>query len=261
MKEKNNFLGLYVSYYLARFNENAYAKLGYGNQRDTHKEIGKILDVKPATIKNWRDEFDPLFGHRAGWYQRPMSKSRLAVANALAELDESSIFELVKDILLNGHHIVNPEMAQLENIVSSSEIAMRENAVYVPRSITGTDAEEYFLTQFHAGNTDFEGKIEDCRSLGCGYDFKITFNTTTKYIEVKGRSGAEGGLLFTNKEWDVAKDKGDDFYLCLVSEVARTPKVQILQNPASFFEAEKYVYTTIQVSWTVSQKKISETFR
>lgn len=261
MAEKNNFIGLYVSYYLARFNEEAYAKLGYGSQRDTHIMIGELLNVKPSTVQNWRDEFDPLFGHRAGWYQRPLSKSRLAVANALADLDESTIYELVKDILSKSHQSGDPEIKQLENIVSDGDVKLKKDGVYVPRGITGRAAEEFFITQFTAGKLPFEGILKDCRDLGIGYDFSIESKIKTVYIEVKGRDGEEGGLLFTNKEWKVAKRIGDDYYLCLISNVSAVPQVQILQNPAARIGAEKYVYTTIQVSWTVSQKILNEAFR
>jgi hypothetical protein len=261
MKEKNNFIGLYVSYYLARFNEEAYVKLGYGSQRDTHINVGEILNVKPATIKNWRDEFDPFFGHRAGWYQRPMSKSRLAVVNALANLDESTVYELVKDILSKSHQPEDPEIKQLENIVSDGDVKSRRNAVYVPRGITGRAAEEFFIDQFTTGNLPFKGKLKDCRDLGTGYDFSIESKTKITYVEVKGRESDTGGLLFTNKEWEFAKSTGDDYYLCLVSNISGSPQIQLLQNPAAYIEAEKYVYTTIQVSWTVSQKIINKAFR
>lgn len=261
MKEKNNFIGLYVSYYLSRFNELAYSKLGYGNQRDTHDKIGGLLHVKPATVKNWRDEFDPLFGHRAGWYQRPLSRSRLAVANALADLDESGVYELVKDILLKFNHSDDPEMRQLKSILADAETGSNRTVVYVPRGITGRSAEEFFLQQFKMGNIPFKGKLKDCRELGVGYDFEIESNELRLYVEVKGRDKESGGVLFTNKEWEHAKKMGENYYLCLVSNVSDNPLIQILQNPASNLNAEKYVYTAIQINWNITNKIISEAFR
>lgn len=261
MGEKNNFIGLYVSYYLARFNDEAYSKLGYGSQRDTHINVGEILGVKPATIKNWRDEFDPLFGHRAGWYQIPMSKSRLAIANALAALDESTVYELVKDILSKDDQSDDSELKQLESIVSDSDVISKRDVVYVSRGVTGRAAEEYFIDQFTSGNLPFEGMLKDCRDLGIGYDFLIESKIKTIYIEIKGRDVLEGGLLFTNKEWEVAKRIGEDYYLCLILNISAVPQIQILQNPSLRIGFEKYMYTTIQVSWTVSQKTINEAFR
>lgn len=77
--EESHKLGLYVSYYLSRFDKQAYEARGFGNQKQTHDHIGKLLDVKPATVKNWRDEFDPIHDARAGWYQRSMNPSRVSV--------------------------------------------------------------------------------------------------------------------------------------------------------------------------------------
>ncbi len=63
--EANHKLGLFVSYYLSRFDEEASKYLAYGNQLETHTRIGELLYINPHTVKNWRDEFDPLFEHRA----------------------------------------------------------------------------------------------------------------------------------------------------------------------------------------------------
>jgi len=93
--EDNHKLGLYVSYYLSRFDDEAYQNLGFGKQLETHNKIGELLSVNSHTVKNWRDEFDPLFGHRADWYQRPMIPSRLNVSQALELLDEFNARNIV----------------------------------------------------------------------------------------------------------------------------------------------------------------------
>ena len=64
--ENNHKLGLYVSYYLSRFDKEAYQNLGYGKQVPTHKKIGELLEINFHTIRNWRDQFDPLHGHKLG---------------------------------------------------------------------------------------------------------------------------------------------------------------------------------------------------
>lgn len=97
--DSNHKLGLLVAYYLSRFDKEAYKNLEYGSQFETHRIIGELLAVNPHTIKNWRYEFDPLHGHRVGWYQRPMNRSRIAVVQALQHLNETEIREVVTDIL------------------------------------------------------------------------------------------------------------------------------------------------------------------
>src|SRR5690606_27570219 len=185
----------------------------------------------------------------AGWHQRPMSKSRLTVANALADLDESGVYKLVKNILSTHGRLEDPEIKLLENLVSDGDMKSKRDVIYVPRGITGRAAEEFFIDQFTAGKLPFEGKLKDCRDLGVGYDFLIESKNKTFYVEIKGREGDMGGLLFTNKEWELATSIGDDYYICMISNVSNSPNIQILQNPAANIKAEQYIYTTIQVSW------------
>ena len=237
--EENQKLGLYVSYYLSRFNKVAYEKLGYGNMSNTHNKIGELLSVPPNTIRNWRDEFDPLFGHRAGWYQRPMTQSRLRVVKALEELDEISVRAIVLDILKEKTGASEYETKQLISIVSENEPSY-EIGKFVLRAPTGK----------------FSGKLIDCRDYGCGYDFRIE-GPETVYIEVKGLSGESGGVLFTNKEWQVANDINNFYYLCIIKNIESQPTVLFINNPASKLKPYKYIHTAIQVSWSVSKEQLN----
>lgn len=253
--EHNHKLGLYVSYYLARFSKTAYANLGYGNMFKSHEEIGKLLSIPSNTIRNWRDEFDPLFGHRAGWYQRPMTQSRLRVVEALEELDEISIRGIVLDIL-KGNTLKNEyEIEQLISIVSEKEPSF-ETGKFILRGPTGKLAEDFFIKSFNNKETHFLGKLIDCRDYGCGYDFRVE-GSETVYIEVKGLSGESGGVLFTNKEWQVANDKGSLYYLCIIKSIESQPMLHIINNPAEKLNPNKNIHTAIQVSWSVSEKELN----
>lgn len=253
--EHNYKLGLYVSYYLARFNDIAYQNLGFGNMKETHIKIGKILSVPSNTVKNWRDEFDPLFGYRVGWYQRPMTQSRLRVVEALEELDEISIRAIVFDIL-KGKTLKNEyETEQLISIVSEKELSF-ETGKFILRGPTGKFAEDFFINSFNNNETPFLGKLIDCRDYGCGYDFKVE-GSETVYIEVKGLSGDSGGVLFTNKEWQVANDKRNLYYLCIIKSIESQPVLHIINNPSEKLDANKNIHTVIQVSWSVSEKELN----
>lgn len=253
--ENNHKLGLYVAYYLARFNEIAYQNLGFGNMLQTHNVIGQILSVPPNTVKNWRDEFDPLFGHRVGWYQRPMTQSRIRVVEALKDLDEISVRAIVRDILNGNSQTKEYETEQLVQIVSDKEPDF-ETGRFILRGPTGKSAEEYFINQFNENKTPFNGKLIDCRDFGCGYDFKIE-GLKVNYIEVKGLATEKGGILFTNKEWQKANDAGDDYFVCLVKNIDNNPEIKYIKNPAEKFNPEKSVHTVIQVNWCVSEKELN----
>lgn len=253
--ENNHKLGLYVAYYLARFSKTAYENLGFGNMYISHQKIGEILSVPANTVRNWRDEFDPLFGHRAGWYQRPMTQSRIRVVEALKDLDEISVRAIVLDILNRNAQSKEYETEQLIHIVSDKEPDFETNK-FILRGPTGKAAEEYFINQFNEGKTPFTGKLIDCRDFGCGYDFKIE-RSEIIYVEVKGLAGEKGGILFTNKEWQVANDFGKAYILCLVKNVEDKPEIKFINNPAQVFNPEKNIHTVIQVSWTVSEKELN----
>ena len=75
--ERSHVLGMVCGYYLSRFDVAAYQRLGHGSQRATHDALAAALDVQSASIKNWRDEFDPVHDNdRQGWHRREMAPSR-----------------------------------------------------------------------------------------------------------------------------------------------------------------------------------------
>ena len=72
--KSNHTLALVIAYFLSKYDELAYASLGYSSKVATHDEIGRLLDVQASSVRNMRDEFDPVHDNpRVGWYQRKMA--------------------------------------------------------------------------------------------------------------------------------------------------------------------------------------------
>ena len=91
---------LLIAYYLSRTNYDGLNALGYKSFSEAFIELSKILNQKKNTIKNMRDEFDPLFDNgRKGWYQRPLSKSRKEVYDKYQPLGLYDLTEIVKSVL------------------------------------------------------------------------------------------------------------------------------------------------------------------
>ncbi len=252
---ENHKLALYVSYYLARFDKTAYEKLNFGNQSQTHQKIGDLLSVKPSSVQNWRDEFDPLFGHRAGWYQRPLSPSRVHVANALSNLSEQEVFLIVKNIL-DGQKSDTVNLKALTELVDDTTDT--NDTRFILRAPTGKKAEEYFISYFEANNKPHKGNLVDTRELGCGYDFEIANGENKYFIEVKGLSKQSGGILLTDKEWEIAKNTGNNYYIALVSNLEEKPQVEFIKNPYKCLSPKENIIKTIQVNWSVSAKQLKE---
>ena len=68
-REKAIISGLYLS----KFDKEGLHHLGFDSFTEAFNVIGLALNVKPASIKNYRDEFDPKFpNERRGWHKRAM---------------------------------------------------------------------------------------------------------------------------------------------------------------------------------------------
>ena len=91
---------LIIAYYLSRMDITGVKELGYSNFSVAFKELGELLGRKPATIKNMRDEFDPYFDNpRAGWYQRPLRKSRQIIFNKYSTVSDEELTSVIQRII------------------------------------------------------------------------------------------------------------------------------------------------------------------
>src|SRR5690554_3028655 len=219
----NNEQAIIVSYYLSRFNDEAIENLGFNTWKDAFEVLSERLKVNKHTIKNWRDEFDPFHGHRVGWYQRQPRKTISNIISQFGQLEEYDIRQIVEEIL-NGNEIDLPD-------INNSELEDISNSIFILRGPTGRKAEQYFIEYHRKNNLPIGGKLTDTRDLGCGYDFEITAETTQHFIEVKGLVGNTGGILFTNKEWETAKQKRENYTICVVSNINESPEISFINDP------------------------------
>lgn len=248
MKESHN-LSLIVAYYLSKFNDSAYATLGFGTKTETHRQIGKILNVKSATVKNMRDEFDPLHeNERAGWYQRELRPSRQKTVEAFQNLQEEEIRDLVLEILENKNLMNNEVFMPFFDSLNEE----KTEPIFIPREITGRSAEKAFVNFFALNQLPLKGLLIDKRDHGCGYDYEIIGEKNSAFVEVKGLQGEKGEISFSSKEWDVAQKIGNNYYLVIVKSVSMSPTIEIVQNPASKLNPKKYIFSTVQIKWNVA---------
>ena len=260
MKPENE-LAMVVAFYLSKFGEEGLEKLGYRSYRQAFIEIGRSLNVKPNSVKNWRDEFDPYYDNkRKGWYQRGLRPSRQKVMLAFDDLSESALRAVILDIIA-------PEMrpkikAELQPTLGEvreweEKKKKRENVEYTPRGPTGRMAEEFFVSKFTAGLTPFEGVLKDRRDEGVGFDFEIVTGVDRTLVEIKGIAKHMGGITFTDKEWRVANETQNDYFLGLVVQVFESPKLGFMQNPAQSFTPTYYIHTTVTVNWGVNANQVA----
>jgi hypothetical protein len=245
---KNKEQAIVVSYYLSRFNDDAVNNLGYKTWKDAFDDLSDKLQINKHTIKNWRDEFDPFHGHRAGWHQRQPRKTISNIISQFEQLEEFDIRQIAVEII-NGNKIDLPEINNSENEVIT-------NPIFILRGPTGKKAEQFFIEYHRLNNLPVAGELIDSRDLGCGYDFEIKSKSYQHFIEVKGLASNIGGLLFTNKEWETAKRERSRYTVCIVSNINDSPEISFINDPFSKLNPKKNIIQTVQVQWSVSNNEL-----
>ncbi len=247
-------LALIVGFYLSKYDTVALKRLGYATFKEAYADIGAKFGVKPGSVKNKRDDFDPLFSNsRAGWYQRELGPSRLKTLHLLNELSFDALTGFVTDLIRDAEYRQSPEV---KDVLEALKREHHGNRQFTPRGATGRMAEELFLEWFREERTPFAGSIEDRRDDGCGYDFLIRDGAVDRYVEVKGVADSEGGVLLTDKEWQVAQ-RNVNYNLAIFMNLRETPTLRLISNPASSLAPRRTVNLTVRVSWQVSAKELT----
>src|SRR5882672_3566570 len=95
-REKLILVGLYLS----KYDSIGLKKLGFGSFVEAFNVFGYAMKARPASIKNYRDEFDPLFpNRRKGWHKRPIRDYCVSVFEEYKGLDLESFAGLIKSFV------------------------------------------------------------------------------------------------------------------------------------------------------------------
>ncbi|MBC8550604.1 MAG: DUF3883 domain-containing protein [Candidatus Brocadiales bacterium] len=258
MKE-NYAQALIVAYYLSKFDKVAYEELGFNSLTTTHVEIGRLLGVNPNSVKNMRDEFDPLHENpRAGWYQRQLRPSRAKVVEAFQDLSRLEMRDIVLEIITNPDFKNSDDFDDIVAPIINRGGNKKGKSLFISRGPTGRKAEEYFQKYHKKYGVPKPGILKDTRDDGCGYDFSIGEEAEAVQVEVKGLDGESGGISFTSKEWDIARKNRDSYYLVIVRNVSTKPEVQIIRDPYKVLSPKKSIFITTQIRWNVPEKSLPE---
>jgi hypothetical protein len=246
-------LALVAAFFLSKFDTLGLKRLGYATFNEAYANIGQQLGVKPQSVKNKRDDFDPFFSNsRAGWYQRDLGPSRLKTMHMLDDLSFDALAEFVTDLIKDPAYRESPEVL---DILEALRRERRANRRFIPRGATGRMAEELFIEWFEDRKTPFRGIIIDRREDGCGYDFLINDRNVERFVEVKGVADQEGSVLFTDKEWQTAQ-YNDKYYLALFTDISNTPKLHVFTNPSLLFVPRRTTNLSVRIGWQLSATQL-----
>jgi hypothetical protein len=242
-REKLILVGLYLS----KYDSLGLRKLGFDSFVEAFNVVGYAMGARPASIKNYRDEFDPLFpNRRKGWHKRPIRAYCLKVFEEYKSLDLESFTGLVKSFVGDDDNVWSEVQGKEEDDSESR---------FAKRLITGLAAERYFESA-QPNVPEFTGYVvENTTRLGCGYDFRLWTETHKDFlvVEVKGLKERMGSLSLTPKEHEVATALRDRFFLFVVKNFQESPYHEIFQDPLSGrLRFRKNERVMIHVSWVAS---------
>jgi hypothetical protein len=234
--------------FLSKYDSLGLKKLGFETFIEAFNVIGYALGSKPMNIKNYRDEFDPLFPNkRKGWHKRPLRNYCRKVFETYKNLDFETFTSLVKSF--TGYDENAWSEVQIKDEKADTE------SCFAKRLITGLAAEQYFES-VHLGLSEFKGYVmENTTRIGCGYDFRLRKETEKDFlaVEVKGLKDKTGSLSLTPKEYDVATAMASRFFLFVVKNFRETPFHEIYSNPlGGQLRFKKKERVTVNISWLAS---------
>ena len=251
----NNIAAMFVAYYFARFDKEAAQTLGFKGHTDAFRKIGEHLGVKDTSIKNMRDEFDARMPNsRKGWHKRKMNRSRTEVMKLLDDESEEMVRQLIRDILA----VPGGEVEGFDQLIDllDEPAGGQKRSFSELRGLTGNAAEAFFMSELEAGHFQFKRISRDAREAGVGYDFEV--DDAEYFVEVKGLSTAQGGIMMTDKEWTVAQEKVKQYVLAIVFEVHSNPVVKLIFDPASSLKPNQRIQRVYQKGWHVPASQIKQ---
>jgi hypothetical protein len=234
--------------YLSKYDTAGVRRLGFGGFKEACNVVGYALGSKPASVKNYRDEFDPLFPNpRQGWHKRPRRAYCLNFFEQYKDLDFETFTALIKSF-------VGCDESALSEIIPKDKTG-DSASLFANRLMTGLAAEQYFES-VQPSLPEFKGFArENTTRLGCGYDYRLCGGGIQDFlaVEVKGLRARVGSVALTPKEHDVAGILSERFFLFVVKNFQESPFHEIYQNPLcgplAFAKTERVL---VQVSWSTS---------
>lgn len=232
--------------FLSKFDQEGLRVLGFASFREAFNTMALSVNARPASLKNYRDEFDPYHDNaRKGWHKRPMRDYCRRVFDLFGELPLEPFAAKLKTELSS--------LGEVELVEEELDVA--EESSFARRMLTGQAAEAYFK-DVGAATPPFDGyELEDATWMGCGFDFKLSRGERDPFlaVEVKGMLEAAGPIRMTDKEYRVAKLLRERYFLFVVRNFAERPSHVVFRDPLHCgldFERREAVRTT--VSWTAS---------
>jgi len=217
--------------------------MGFSSFKEAYNVLGFSLGVKPASIKNYRDELDPLFPNaRRGWADRPLRSHCKQIYDAFNDYSIEQLLYMVVGITNCP-------------LLPSANRPDEDSQSFARRLLTGRAAENYFSQNYQQEHHFAGMHAEDVTHAGCGYDFKLhRMDSPTSFaVEVKGLAMVSGNIILTAKEYDVAEQLSNDYFIYVVKNFNEEPFPLTIRNPAhAGLTFKRSMRKIVQISWSAT---------
>jgi hypothetical protein len=209
--------------FLSKFDEEGLNELGFEGFHHAFNALGYAVGAKPASIKNYRDEFDPYFPNpRKGWHKRTLREYCKKHLDDFSSLNLNDFADLIKSFVIQDYDV--------EKIIEKSTPRDASESV-ARRIITGKAAEEYFKVNYTSVAQFVGFALKDTTHLACGFDFKLSLQSDFYCVEVKGLSTNRGSIALTEKEFLVANELKHRYCIFVVANFIEKPNHQAVFDP------------------------------
>ena len=222
-----------VGLFLSKFNAEGLKCLGFKSLTEAFNVTGYALGGKPSSIKNYMQEFDPLFPNgRQGWRGREVRPHCQALYERFGSLPLDEFVKIVSGLLHRAGDVEDLPDGVVE--ADRLEADRFRNEEVGKRLATGIAAERFFESRASSLEEFQDRRMTNVTRFACGFDYQfdsIGADRPFLAVEVKGLSGKRGSIVMTEKEHRVAEHLGSRFFLCVVSDFAACPSLRLIRAP------------------------------
>lgn len=232
-----------IGYGLAKFDLAFTNEFGFNTKTSFNKYVVQLgLAKTEKAVSNRQDSFDPYFDNgRKGWWQRNQREHiKLFIDSLFGNEDSKSFANIVKLFIKDLDKKLILPTKEVQPIVKSKFKQLQE---------TGNEAEFFFMSNYKTISTFENGLLEDARLWGDGYDFQIQLNEKFVLAEVKGVRNKSGAIRFTQNEFNKAEEYKENYFLIVVSNLSKTPKLNVVENPLFNLKFNKKELSSVQINY------------
>ncbi|APZ44789.1 hypothetical protein BW723_00115 [Polaribacter reichenbachii] len=222
-----------IGYGLAKFNNLFINQFGFKTKKSFFEYFVSLgIAETTSVVKNRMDLFDPFFdNNRKGWWQKGDTYiHRKVLIDSLFGSENIIGYSNIVKLYLKENYKLDETTLVVKPIIKSRFRKLQE---------TGLEAELYFMNNFNSISIFENGKLEDARLYGDGYDFQINVNDKFYLSEIKGIKSRKGRFRMTENEYKKALEYKNDYLITVVLNMSDSPRLLTIANPTKNLSFKK----------------------